>query len=88
MDIQAFPIQNNKDTNGFTIDPLEYGMTLRDYFAAKAMQSFCTCCDFSTAEGVKMLWKSDRVAKAAYALADAMLTERDKPTVKITEATK
>ena len=44
------------------------GMTLRDYFAAKAMQSitqstFCDC---------------EAVAKMSYAVADAMIAERNK----------
>ena len=85
MDIQAFPLQNNKDANGFTIEPLEYGMTLRDYFAAKVDQSFCTCTDFTISGGIKMLWKNDRIARASYALADAMLAERGKPTANITK---
>lgn len=46
----------------------EPGMKLRDYFAAKAMQSiaqstFCDC---------------DTVAKMSYAVADAMIAERNK----------
>lgn len=49
------------------------GMTLRDYFAAKAMQSFT----------VDVGWKSDQkwfeeVAEGAYRQADAMLKERNK----------
>lgn len=46
------------------------GMTLRDYFAAKAMQSFL------------MTWHSDAsykdIAEGAYGIADAMLSERSK----------
>jgi len=44
------------------------GMTLRDYFAAKAMQGF------------QQEWvydNSDEIASKAYALADAMLMERE-----------
>jgi hypothetical protein len=43
------------------------GMTLRDYFAAKAMQSiFEETCSYST------------IAERSYEMADAMLKEREK----------
>jgi hypothetical protein len=45
------------------------GITVRDYFAAKAMQSF-TATD-------RMLWSNERMAAEAYDVADAMLKERD-----------
>jgi len=49
----------------------EQGMTLRDYFAAKAMQGFCSDSD----------WRQDMMpgetAKAAYHQADAMLKARE-----------
>ena len=61
----AFPSGHNPKTG-----TQESGMTLRDYFAAKAMQS--------------LLWNQDvdleskeDVAEVAYAYADAMLKERD-----------
>jgi hypothetical protein len=44
-------------------------MTLRDYFAAKAMQSFAAT-DLP-------LWSNDRLAAEAYDLADAMLKARE-----------
>lgn len=44
------------------------GMTLRDYFAAKAMQAILINQSMSKVE----------IAKASYAVADAMLKERDK----------
>jgi hypothetical protein len=47
----------------------EKGMTLRDYFAAKAMQSFAAT-DLP-------LWSNDRLAAEAYDLADAMLRARE-----------
>ena len=47
-----------------------YGMTLRDYFAAKAMQGmYANSCDDYEFEGV---------AEAAYRTADAMIAERNK----------
>ncbi len=58
------------------------GMTLRDYFAAKALQGLLT-------EYANPSYGTDRepyrhghdefLAKSAYGLADAMLAERDKP---------
>ncbi len=47
------------------------GVTMRDYFAAKAMQACCT--NRQTNES-----PNDVIAAWAYAMADAMLTERDK----------
>ena len=46
------------------------GMTLRDYFAAKAMQGIC-------ASGPSVEWSSDRMAAEAYDIADAMLKARE-----------
>ena len=46
----------------------QHGMTLRDYFAAKAMQALITRDDLS----------DEKVANWSYATADAMLAERDK----------
>ena len=49
----------------------EEGMTLRDYFAAKAMQGYCSDPD----------WRIDMdfsdTAHAAYSVADAMLKARE-----------
>lgn len=50
----------------------ESGMTLRDYFAAKAMQGYCTCP--STVDS----WSVLTTAEQAYQIADAMLKEREK----------
>ena len=46
----------------------ERGMTMRDFFAAKAMQSLLTCEGEANAKSV---------AKAAYFMADAMLRARE-----------
>lgn len=54
--------------------PNETGMSLRDYFAAKAMQSLLT-----TINGVVGVNRYEhRVAETALAIADAMLKARDK----------
>lgn len=50
--------------------PLEHpGMTLRDYFAAKAMQALIA----GESQGE---WEDAQAAKAAYRMADAMLAAR------------
>lgn len=55
-----------------------HGMSLRDYFAAKAMPAcyyeVCRECDIS---GWTEDWKTG-VAMDAYAMADAMLAERER----------
>jgi len=63
----AFP---NEGFNGWG-EPFQ-GMTLRDYFAAKAMQTFLD----------SVGWKSDQkwfdeIAEGAYKTADAMLKVRE-----------
>jgi hypothetical protein len=45
-------------------------MTLRDYFAAKAMQGIC-------ASGPSHEWSNSRLSAEAYDLADAMLKARE-----------
>lgn len=59
--ISAFPVPGWKDDADFN------GMTLRDYFAAKAMQVFLANTETSFATD----------AKNAYAMADAMLAARE-----------
>ena len=50
------------------------GMTLRDYFAAKAMQGMLAAC-----RDQAMFSQEEELAELAYGTADAMLKERDKP---------
>lgn len=67
-DIPAFPV--NPDIN-ITLEPRWAGMTLRDYFAAKAMQPL-----MSHSGGY---WDEDNLygyAFMAYKMADAMLKAR------------
>ena len=45
-------------------------MTLRDYFAAQAMQSLIT--------RVPLSEDAEKVSESAYAIADAMIAERNK----------
>ncbi len=55
----AFPVPSNS---------IDYGMKLRDYFAAKAMEVYLT--DPALVNG-------NRVAELAYKMADAMLKARE-----------
>lgn len=61
----AFPVQ---DCSSWQY----HGMTLRDYFAAKAMQGMITSPQWPLAQDMA------EIAKRAYNLADAMLNERVK----------
>jgi hypothetical protein len=69
----AFPIGS-----GDMRDP--QGMTLRDYFAAKAVVGLLTMADewrsYFRRDGDGTTWK-DEAAKAAYEVADAMLRARE-----------
>lgn len=64
----AFPVSEVLNRNGETIQYPSEGMTLRDYFAAKAMQAFLT-------PGGSHEYK--REAEDAYKMADAMLKARE-----------
>jgi len=64
-DEPAFPFEGGQN-NG--VQPSS-GMTLRDYFAAKAIQ-------IVDPSGHRLTWSD--LARDAYALADAMLAERER----------
>ena len=53
------------------------GMTLRDYFAAKAMQTLLGS-EYTSEHGLHEGWM-DAMAHEAYMVADAMLKQREKP---------
>ena len=55
------------------VQSLHEGMTLRDYFAAKAMQGLITSASLSRTES---WYDEERVAESAYKMADAMLKAR------------
>jgi hypothetical protein len=59
--IPAFPLENI---------PYHSGMTLRDYFAAKAMQAIAF-------EILKVTMDADLLASKSYVIADAMMKARD-----------
>ena len=68
MNEPAFPfVQQATADNGAVIC---FGMDLRDYFAAKAMQSMNSRPDYDDAA-------ADAIALDSYALADAMLKARE-----------
>lgn len=78
----AFPITGTVDSpivQGFRDAPrklrLNGGMTLRDYFAAAALQSLITMMALPAGEIAKQRLP---LAEDAYLLADAMLAERSK----------
>ena len=67
--MQAFPfIEPTRDDAVKAYYP---GMTLRDYFAAKAMQGL-----LSGTMGPDLVWSQDEAAETAYNVADAMLEAR------------
>lgn len=69
----AFPFSPSDES----IVPYSYGMTLRDYFAAKAVEGMrFNNVDQSSAE--ERLQAFTLAAVCAYEIADAMLQERDK----------
>jgi hypothetical protein len=57
--------------------PLTAGMTLRDYFAAKAMQALLGCADWRENLDDSEQSPSEFTAVAAYHMADAMLKARE-----------
>ena len=64
----AFPQVNLKDYQGMLIPDLQKGMTLRDYFAAKAMQGLV---------GAPQSFPRSSIAEHAYLMADEMLKARE-----------
>lgn len=66
------PFSKTGEYSDSTKEHAQAGMTLRDYFAAKALQGICAHPD---------TWgrQTNEIAKAAYELADAMLAARVKP---------
>jgi hypothetical protein len=74
----AFPVmwtEIKSDEKGPQITACEPGMTLRDYFAAKAMQGVAMRFDLMSHAG-RNDNTPDVVAKFCYQMADSMLRER------------
>lgn len=52
------------------------GMSLRDFFAAAALQGLCAA---HSAEGEWTHGSAEHTVRTAYAMADAMISHREKP---------
>ena len=63
----AFPVREGM------LEKTQPGMTLRDYFAAKAMQGFITNHDTRRSDFIDV----PQLAKSAYYIADAMIEARE-----------
>lgn len=78
----AFPHPREVSPNGEEYAWAEPGMTLRDYFAAKALQGWLSTYSDQIEHPADRpdanLYLSN-IAAAAYAVSDAMLVERAKP---------
>lgn len=66
----AFPVNELHQETG-TVCAQHFGCTMRDYFAAKALQGIC-------ASGPSSRLTNQNLATEAYDLADAMLEARNK----------
>lgn len=73
---QAFPYGMESSNEGSSF--YEAGMSLRDYFAAKAMQVMMNCEPFKVDDGYIASTAYGEIAKQSYEMADAMLNERNK----------
>ena len=70
----AFPVPEHQDHRGWEMSQ-SYGMTLRDYFAAKAMQTLLGS-EYTSQHGLQEGWMSS-LAHESYLVADAMLKVRE-----------
>lgn len=72
----AFPTQHFENSAGEVVIYASEGMSLRDFFAAKAMAGLLTDNDaLAIIEGDEA---TAQIAARAYAIADSMLAARDK----------
>jgi hypothetical protein len=78
--IMAFPSNKIGYTSSGSVQIVSSvrGMTLRDYFAAKALNGLCNQIELTQSENFMMKVATGVMAKLAYQLADAMLEARDK----------
>ena len=73
----AFPFGQTDSISGQLVNGWgSDGMTLRDYFAAKAMQAFLQTAPSGTTFGTHHNEMNDKYARASYSMADSMLKER------------
>jgi hypothetical protein len=66
--MKAYPYQHRHPTTGVTTS--SEGIDLRDYFAAMAMQAYCSVSNSN--------WTVEEIAADAYSQADAMMKTRSK----------
>lgn len=68
---QAFPVPmiEDEEKKGYDVNVNEEGMTLRDWFAGKALQDILA--------NNRLGGRDDRIAHECYNMADAMLKERE-----------
>ena len=82
-DTPAFPQVDLKDSYGMLVPDRQQGMSLRDYFAAKAMQGYIAYMGCGP-DKVDSIGKDESepnktvIARCAYKFADAMIAEREK----------
>ena len=69
----AFPETAWASPDGMCLASRQEGMTLRDYFAAKAMQTMIGMITGNTSES-----EISRIPESAYSYADDMIKEREK----------
>lgn len=78
--MKAFPQKAPKDLNkpadNYT-NPLERGMDLRDYFAARAMQAILHATLSDTVKNKDAMSAIPLIYQASYVVADAMMKARD-----------
>lgn len=78
----AFPVGSDLGPASNIVDGGYGGMSVRDYFAAKALQGWLSGCDIdgqlSDGEGGSSTFNRAALAEECYAFADAMLAERSK----------
>ena len=70
----AFPVTSEQSDSGILATP---GMSLRDYFAAAAMRGWLASWPTSSNHPASRLEDARSVAKYSYAIADAMIAERE-----------
>ena len=72
----AYPCERRDDYGRPT--GFDYGLTMRDWFAGRALSGMIGSGNFVDLEGLLVEGDADVMARAAYLLADAMLAERNK----------
>lgn len=77
----AFPCIRTTSFMGTPQQESFEGMTLRDYFAAKAMQGILASPVAFTLRGEPITYGESQIAELAYQYADAMLKQRNKSSI-------